>query len=170
MSTRFPTVEEWTYGPYRRLLEVTGSESQSDLCEHLGIRQSSISDAKKRKSIPAEWLWTIWKRKMINPDWILDGHSPKFLWPVDKMPKDGEEPSPNDETLIPEERKGMPVHQQNMYDMCMACVIVKRLLVAEVAVSGAIAQHAALINEFVKLIGNNKILLYGPEEISDAES
>ena len=38
-----------------------------------------ISDAKKRKSIPAEWLLTLLLRKGINPQWVLTGTGPRYL-------------------------------------------------------------------------------------------
>ena len=39
-----------------RIKRATGARTQVDLAAILGIRQSSISDAKRRQSIPADWL------------------------------------------------------------------------------------------------------------------
>lgn len=33
--------------------------------------QSSVSDAKRRQSIPAEWRVKLFEKKRINPEWIL---------------------------------------------------------------------------------------------------
>ena len=45
--------------------------------------QSSISDAKRRKNIPAEWRVKLFEKKRINPEWILFGVGAKFLVPAD---------------------------------------------------------------------------------------
>ena len=56
-----------------RIRAVTGCETQRELGRFLGINQSAISDAKRRGTIPAEWLLTLLRGKGINPDWILTG-------------------------------------------------------------------------------------------------
>ena len=44
---------------YDRIQKFTGTKTQEQLAESLGIRQSSISDAKRRRRIPAEWYMTL---------------------------------------------------------------------------------------------------------------
>ena len=56
-----------------RIQAVTGCGTQRELGRFLGINQSAISDAKRRGTIPAEWLLTLLRGKGINPDWILTG-------------------------------------------------------------------------------------------------
>jgi len=63
----------------RRIQEVTGKKTQADLADFLGIRQSSVSDAKRRGKIPADWLVTIMRTKDIHPEWILTGLGPCFI-------------------------------------------------------------------------------------------
>lgn len=41
---------------FNRLYDITGCRTQTELRDLLGIKQSSILDAKKRNAIPAEWL------------------------------------------------------------------------------------------------------------------
>lgn len=53
--------------------------TQKELAELLSIQQSSISDAKRRNTIPAEWLVKLLRLKGINPEWILTGFGPKRL-------------------------------------------------------------------------------------------
>jgi len=65
--------------PLSRVFEAAGCRTQIELANLLGIRQSSISDAKKRNSIPAEWLVTLLRLRGVNPEWILSGDGPKFL-------------------------------------------------------------------------------------------
>ena len=38
-----------------RIKKATGARTQVELASLLGIRQSSISDAKRRNSVPADW-------------------------------------------------------------------------------------------------------------------
>lgn len=56
-----------------RFFEAAECRTQAELADFLGIRQSSISDAKRRGSVPAEWLLVLWRKKRVNPDWILTG-------------------------------------------------------------------------------------------------
>ncbi len=66
-----------------RIFEAAGCRTQVELAEFLGIRQSSISDAKKRGAIPAEWLIKLLRENQINPDWILTGEGPRVLQPAE---------------------------------------------------------------------------------------
>ncbi|MCL1939698.1 MAG: helix-turn-helix domain containing protein [Desulfovibrionaceae bacterium] len=65
--------------PLSRVFEAAECRTQIELASLLGIRQSSISDAKKRNSIPAEWLVTLLRLRGVNPEWILSGSGPRFL-------------------------------------------------------------------------------------------
>ena len=69
--------------PLERVFEAAGCRTQVELADFLGITQSSIADAKKRKRIPAEWLLTLWRKRGINPDWILTGQGARGLRPAD---------------------------------------------------------------------------------------
>ncbi|WP_285905723.1 helix-turn-helix domain-containing protein [Pseudodesulfovibrio pelocollis] len=60
-------------GAMGRIRQVFGVRTQVELAERLGVRQSSVSDAKRRCSIPAEWLLTIWRATGASPDWIMEG-------------------------------------------------------------------------------------------------
>jgi hypothetical protein len=56
-----------------RIREVFCVRTQVEIAERLGVRQSSVSDAKRRSSIPGDWLLTIWRATGVSPDWIMDG-------------------------------------------------------------------------------------------------
>lgn len=58
------------------------TRTQVELAELLGIRQSSVSDAQKRGSIPAEWLVKLLRLSGTNPEWILTGQGPRLLAPI----------------------------------------------------------------------------------------
>ena len=80
---------------YARICEVTGCTTQEELAEYLGIRQSSISDAKRRCAVPDGWLVTLVEKEGVSPAWIRDGIGPKLLkacsivkYDADDMPTD----------------------------------------------------------------------------------
>ncbi len=60
-----------------RIYEITGCRTQAELGALLEIRQSSISDASRRRSIPATWLMNL-NKKGINPEWIITGEGEKL--------------------------------------------------------------------------------------------
>ena len=62
-----------------RIHGATQTRTQIELAEILGIRQSSISDAKRRNSIPDGWLIALYDKYRINPDWIRAGTGPVTL-------------------------------------------------------------------------------------------
>ncbi len=63
----------------QRFFEAVGCRTQQQLAEFLGISQSSISDAKRREVIPAEWLLKLLRDRGVNPDWILTGEGVHYL-------------------------------------------------------------------------------------------
>ena len=62
-----------------RVFTIAGCRTQVELAEVLGIRQSSIADAKRRGRVPPGWLLTLLRLHGVNPDWITKGARPKFL-------------------------------------------------------------------------------------------
>lgn len=53
--------------------------TQVELAELLNIRQSSISDAKRRDSVPGDWYMKLFERFGLNPDWLKYGVGPLYL-------------------------------------------------------------------------------------------
>ncbi len=68
---------------YRRVFEAAECKTQVDLAVFLEVKQSSISDAKRRKNIPADWRVKLFEKKRINPDWLLSGEGAKYFAPTD---------------------------------------------------------------------------------------
>ena len=63
-----------------RMREATGTTSQRELADWLGVRQSLLSDAQRRDIIPIRWMrLLIEKQVKHNPVWILTGQGEK-LW------------------------------------------------------------------------------------------
>jgi hypothetical protein len=50
-----------------------------ELANVLDIRQSSISDAKRRNFVPSDWCMKLFERFGFNPDWIKKGSGPMYL-------------------------------------------------------------------------------------------
>ena len=68
---------------YKRIFEAAECKTQVELAEVLEIRQSSISDAKRRKSIPSEWIIKLFDKKRVNPDWLRTGQGSMILGECD---------------------------------------------------------------------------------------
>ena len=64
---------------YARVFQAAECRTQVELADFLEIRQSSISDAKRRKAIPSEWLIKLFDKKRINPEWLRMGIGGKFV-------------------------------------------------------------------------------------------
>ena len=64
-----------------RVFEAAGCQTQAELAEILDIRQSSVSDAKRRGTIPPEWLIKLLYLRGVSPAWVMNGIRPKFLAP-----------------------------------------------------------------------------------------
>ena len=67
---------------YERILQSTGLRTQTDVAALLGVKQSSISDAKRRNHIPDSWILTLFNKKGLNPSWIRtgEGQGRRSIW------------------------------------------------------------------------------------------
>lgn len=64
---------------YKRILFTTNAQTQTDLATILDISQSSISDAKRRRSIPSDWLVKLYDKFGVNPDWLRFKKEPMYM-------------------------------------------------------------------------------------------
>ncbi len=64
---------------FERIKLSTNTRTQVELADVLDIRQSSISDAKRRNSVPADWYMKLFERFGLNPDWLKKGTGPMYL-------------------------------------------------------------------------------------------
>jgi hypothetical protein len=64
---------------YQRIQFATNTRTQVELANVLEIRQSSISDAKRRNSIPSDWYMKLFEKFGLNPDWLRHGAGPLYL-------------------------------------------------------------------------------------------
>lgn len=62
-----------------RIRKTTGLRTQVQLAACLNIRQSSISDAKRRNNIPDSWLVGLYEKYELNPTWIKTGEGAAYL-------------------------------------------------------------------------------------------
>lgn len=93
MTERIPTYGDKTEAEARlaRVFEAAECRTQMELAVVLGIRQSSISDAKRRGVIPPEWLIKLLRTGGTNPEWILTGKAPRLLEPTNYSVRRGAE-------------------------------------------------------------------------------
>lgn len=68
---------------YKRVFEAAECRTQAQLGALLKIKQSSVSDAKRRKNIPSDWCVKLFEMRRINPEWIRMGTEPKYLKSAD---------------------------------------------------------------------------------------
>lgn len=81
--------QKWFDEALERIKKATGARTQVQLAEVLDVRQSSISDAKRRCSIPAEWFLKLYRSHGLAPDWLSEGIEPVYLNPNKaKIPAD----------------------------------------------------------------------------------
>ena len=64
---------------FHRVFAAAACRTQVELADFLDIRQSSIADAKRRKSIPSGWLIKLYRKKRVNPEWVRTGRGIMLL-------------------------------------------------------------------------------------------
>ncbi len=64
---------------FERIKAATNTRTQVELAEVLDIRQSSISDAKRRNSVPSDWYMKLFEQFGLSPDWLKKGSGPMYL-------------------------------------------------------------------------------------------
>jgi len=74
-----PEIEAAFEAAMERVKLITGARTQVQLAEVLDVRQSSISDAKRRCSIPSDWLVKLLESHGVLPTWIRTGEGPQYL-------------------------------------------------------------------------------------------
>ena len=62
-----------------RIYLVTRKRTMVELADYLGIKQATISDARRRGKIPSNWLIILMRVKSVFPEWILTGTGPCFV-------------------------------------------------------------------------------------------
>ncbi len=70
---------KWFEEALERIKKATGARTQVQLAEVLDVRQSSISDAKRRCSIPAEWFLKLYRSHGLDPDWLSEGTGAPYI-------------------------------------------------------------------------------------------
>lgn len=76
---------------YRRLCNICGVLTQTQVAGVMGCSQASVAGFIKREKMPDSWLMKLTLKYNINPRWLLWGDEHKmFLSPTDKDPGNGE--------------------------------------------------------------------------------
>ncbi|MDR0238769.1 MAG: helix-turn-helix domain containing protein, partial [Deltaproteobacteria bacterium] len=64
---------------HQRIQSATHTRTQNELANILGIRQSSISDAKRRNRVPSSWYMLLFEKFGLSQDWLRYGIGPMLL-------------------------------------------------------------------------------------------
>jgi phage repressor protein C with HTH and peptisase S24 domain len=64
---------------FERTCEALGLTSLSELADILKVNRSSITQARKKDSVPANWLLELFRQRGLNPEWLSGGSGPKRL-------------------------------------------------------------------------------------------
>lgn len=116
----------------RRVFEATGCRTQLELAKVLGVKQSSISDAKKRGSIPAEWLLKLLLRRGVHPAWVLTGQGPRRCLCLSHAQARA---GPSSQQCQDSGHTVMPVQQPDTLRQCSAEALLRELLRRALAMS-----------------------------------
>ena len=65
----------------KRLFSATGIESQTELANILDVNRSAITQARKKGSIPANWILQLFRTYGLNPTWLENGNGETYLRP-----------------------------------------------------------------------------------------
>lgn len=63
----------------RRILDVTGIATQSELAQVLEINRSAITHARNNNRIPDKWILKLYRKYKLNPEWVESGIGRTFL-------------------------------------------------------------------------------------------
>lgn len=64
---------------FDRVSSTLGIKNFSELASILRVNRSSITQARKNNSVPANWLLALFRSHGLNPDWLEGGNGPKWL-------------------------------------------------------------------------------------------
>ncbi len=64
---------------FERTAKALNITSLSELADILKVNRSSISQARKKDSVPANWLLQLFRQYGLNPDWLEGGGGPELL-------------------------------------------------------------------------------------------
>lgn len=64
---------------FERLKKASGVETDTAFASFLGLRQGSISGAKKKKQLPYAWFFQVAEKTGVSPDWLFWGRGPMQL-------------------------------------------------------------------------------------------
>ena len=65
----------------KRVFLATGIDSQTELANILRVNRSAITQARKKESIPANWILQLFRIYSLNPVWIESGIGETYLRP-----------------------------------------------------------------------------------------
>jgi phage repressor protein C with HTH and peptisase S24 domain len=67
----------------KKVSDVIGLRNQNELSAVIGVNSSSITQARKRDKIPANWILQLCLKYGLNPNWLEKDIGPVFIQPFD---------------------------------------------------------------------------------------
>jgi len=67
----------------KKVSDVIGLRNQNELSAVIGVNSSSITQARKRDKIPANWILQLCLKYGLNPNWLEKDIGPAFIQPFD---------------------------------------------------------------------------------------
>jgi phage repressor protein C with HTH and peptisase S24 domain len=68
---------------FKRVSETVGISTLAELAGILHVNRSAVTQARKKGSVPATWLLSLYKVHGLNPEWLETGRGPRLLKPHD---------------------------------------------------------------------------------------
>ena len=99
---------------FNRIRLETDLQTQDQLARFLGIRQSSVSGAKKRGQFPRAWAEKVSRHYHLRYEWIMDGREPKR---IDQRPESLREYFPRGLSLSEEALKSPDIDWEEINDL-----------------------------------------------------
>jgi len=65
----------------KRVFSATGIDSQTELANILRVNRSAITQARKKESVPSNWILQLFRTYSLNPDWLETGNGETYLRP-----------------------------------------------------------------------------------------
>lgn len=70
---------------FERLKKASGVETDTAFASFLGLRQGSISGAKKKKQLPHAWFFQVAEKTGVSSDWLFWGRGPMQISDVPEL-------------------------------------------------------------------------------------
>jgi SOS-response transcriptional repressor LexA len=64
---------------FARVSEAVGVSTPTELAKILNVNRSAVTQARKKNSVPATWMLSLFKNYGLNPEWLETGKLPQVI-------------------------------------------------------------------------------------------